>query len=118
MELLPLFLFWGLWFLNFSTRAVFSPFLPLIEDSLSISHGAAAGLFTSLSIGYGLNLLITGRFASIWGYKRTVVFGFMGTGLVLIGFQWAESYTASPILFFLLGFITGSRSEEHTSELQ
>src|SRR4030066_2143477 len=108
MKLLPLFFFWCLWFLNFSPPAVFSPFLPLIEDSLSISHGAAAGLFTSLSIGYGLNLLIVGRFASIWGYKRTVVFGFMGTGLVLIGFQWAESYIAFHILFFLLGFITGS----------
>ncbi|OGQ11439.1 MAG: hypothetical protein A2026_07530 [Deltaproteobacteria bacterium RBG_19FT_COMBO_46_12] len=108
MKLLPLFIFWCLWFLNFSTRAVFSPFLPLIEDSLSISHGAAGGLFTSLSIGYGLNLLIVGRFASIWGYKRTVVFGFMGTGLVLFGFQWAESYIAFHILFFLLGFVTGS----------
>jgi NNP family nitrate/nitrite transporter-like MFS transporter len=108
MKLLPLFIFWCLWFLNFSTRAIFSPFLPLIEDSLSISHGAAGGLFTSLSIGYSLTLLIAGRFACIWGYKRTVVFGFMGTGLVLIGFQWAESYTASHILFFLLGFVTGS----------
>jgi len=108
MKLLPLFIFWCLWFLNFSTRAVFSPFLPLIEDSLSISHGAAGGLFTSLSIGYGLNLLIVGRFASIWGYKRTVVFGFMGTGLVLFGFQWAESYIAFHILFFLLGFVTGA----------
>jgi NNP family nitrate/nitrite transporter-like MFS transporter len=79
----------------------------LIEDSLSISHGAAGGLFTSLSIGYGLTLLIAGRFASRWGYKRTVVLGYIGTSLVLIGFQWAESYTASHILFFLLGFVTG-----------
>jgi NNP family nitrate/nitrite transporter-like MFS transporter len=108
MKLLPLFIFWCLWFLNFSTRAIFSPLLPLIEDSLSISHGAAGGLFTSLSIGYGLTLLIAGRFGSIWGYKKTVVLGFMGTGVVLIGFQWAESYTASLILFFLLGFVTGS----------
>jgi len=108
MRLLPLFIFWCLWFLNFSTRAVFSPFLPLIEENLSISHGAAGGLFTSLSIGYGLNLVIAGRFASIWGYKRTVVFGFIGTSLVLIGFQWAESYIAFHILFFLLGFVTGA----------
>lgn len=108
MKLLPLFIFWCLWFLNFSTRAIFSPFLPLIEDSLSISHGAAGALFTFLSIGYCLTLLIAGRFASIWGYKRTVFFGFIGTGLVLIGFQCAESYTATQILFFLLGLVTGS----------
>jgi NNP family nitrate/nitrite transporter-like MFS transporter len=108
MRLLPLFVFWCLWFLNFSTRAVFSPILPLIEDSLSISHGAAGGLFTSLSIGYSLTLLIAGRFASIWGYKRTVVIGFMGTGIVLLGFQWVESYITFHILFFLLGIATGT----------
>ena len=108
MKLLPLFIFWCLWFLNFSTRTIFSPILPLIEDSLSLSHGAAGGLFTSLSIGYSLTLLIAGRFASIWGYKRTVVFGFMGTGLALLGFQWVESYKAFHILFFLLGIATGT----------
>jgi NNP family nitrate/nitrite transporter-like MFS transporter len=108
MKVLPLFIFWCLWFLNFSTRAIFSPFLPLIEDSLSISHGAAGALFTFLSIGYSLTLLIAGRFASNWGYKKTVFFGFMGTGLVLIGFQCAESYIATQILFFLLGLVTGS----------
>src|SRR4030043_1248736 len=108
MKLLPLFIFWCLWFLNFSTRAIFPPFPPLIEDSLSISHGAAGGLFPSLSIGYSLTLLIAGRFASIWGYKRIVVIGFMVTGLVLLGFQWVESYPALHILFFLLGFATGS----------
>ena len=108
MKLLPLFVFWCLWFLNFSTRTVFSPILPLIEDSLSISHGAAGGLFTSLSIGYSLTLLIAGRFASIWGYKRTVVIGFMGTGIVLLGFQWVESYITFHILFFLLGIATGT----------
>ena len=108
MKLLPLFVFWCLWFLNFSTRTVFSPILPLIEDSLSISHGAAGGLFTSLSIGYSLTLLIAGRFATIWGYKRTVVIGFMGTGIVLLGFQWVESYITFHILFFLLGIATGT----------
>ncbi len=32
MKLFPLFVFWCLWFLNFSSRAVFSPILPLVED--------------------------------------------------------------------------------------
>jgi NNP family nitrate/nitrite transporter-like MFS transporter len=108
VRLLPLFIFWGLWFLNFSTRSIFSPILPLIEDTLSISHGKAGGLFTSLAIGYSLTLLIAGRFASVWGYKRTVVYGFIGTGLVFLGLQWAESYFTFHILFFLLGITTGT----------
>ena len=108
MKLLPLFIFWCLWFLNFSTRTVFSPILPLIEDSLSISHGKAGGLYVSLAIGYALTLILTGRFASAWGYKRTVLVGFMGVGLVLPGFQWVESYTAFHILFFFLGIASGA----------
>jgi NNP family nitrate/nitrite transporter-like MFS transporter len=108
MKLLPLFLFWCLWFLNFSNRTIFSPVLPLIEDSLQISHGEAGGLFTSLSIGFSLSLFITGRFASDWGYKRLVIIGFICIGLVLFGLQWAESYAAFHILFFLLGVSSGT----------
>lgn len=108
MKLLPLFIFWGLWFLNFSTRAIFSPILPLIEDTLSISHGAAGGLFASLAIGYSLTLLIAGRFASVWSYKRTVVAGFIGVWLVFLALQWAESYLTFHVLFFLLGIATGT----------
>jgi MFS family permease len=108
MKLLPLFVFWGLWYLNFSTRAVFSPLLPLIEDTLSLSHGEAGGLFTSLAIGYSLILLISGRFVAIWGYKRTVVSGFIGIGLIFLGFQWVESYLAFHVLFFFLGIATGT----------
>jgi MFS transporter, NNP family, nitrate/nitrite transporter len=108
MRLLPLFIFWCLWFLNFSNRAAFSPILPLIEDSLSLSHGAAGGLFTSLSIGYALSLLVAGRFVTALGYKRTIVSVCIAITLALIGLQWAESYLGYQILFFLLGTTLGA----------
>jgi len=108
MKLLPLFIFWCLWFLSYSTRSAFSPILPLIEDNLSLSHGEAGGLFTSLSIGYCLTLLLANRLASVWGFKKTVVIGFVGICLVFLGFQWTESYSSFHILFFLLGAATGT----------
>lgn len=108
MKLIPLFIFWCLWFLNFSTRTAISPLLPLIEENLSISHGKAGGLFSSIAIGFGLSLLLGGRLVSVFGHKRTVVAGFLGIGLFSIGIQWAESYTAFHILFFLIGISTGS----------
>jgi NNP family nitrate/nitrite transporter-like MFS transporter len=80
----------------------------LIEESLQISHGEAGGLFTSLSIGFSLSLFIVGRFASDWGYKRMVLSGFLCIGLVLFGLQWAESYLAFHLLFFLLGVSSGT----------
>jgi MFS family permease len=108
MRLFPLFIFWCLWFLSYSTRSAFSPILPLVEDSLALSHGEAGGLFTSLSIGYCLTLLIANRLASAWGFKKTVVIGFVGIFLVFLGFQWTESYFSFHILFFLLGAATGT----------
>ena len=108
MRILPLFVFWCLWYLNFSTRTIFSPILPLIEDSLLLSHGKAGGLFISLSVGYSLSLLATGRLTLAWGYKKTVAIGFLGVSLVFFGFQFAESYVSFHLLFFLLGIATGT----------
>ncbi len=108
MKLMPLFIFWSLWFLNFSIRTIFSPILPLIEDSLSISHGQAGGLFTSLAIGFSITLFLTGRFALDLGYKRMVGIGIFCTSLVLTGFHWAESYRVLHLLFFFLGLSSGT----------
>ncbi len=108
MKILPLFVFWCLWYLNFSTRTIFSPILPLIEDNLQLSHGKAGGLFISLSIGYSLSLLAAGRFTLTWGYKKLVASGFLGVGLVFIGFQFLESYLSFHLLFFLIGVFTGT----------
>jgi len=110
MNPLPLVFFWSLWFLNFSSRTVFSPLLPLIEENLGLSHGQAGGLFTSLSIGYGLSLLIAGRFSSVWGCKRVVVGSCIGIGFVFVLLQWADRYLAFHAVFFLLGLAAGSFS--------
>lgn len=107
MRFLPLFIFWCLWYLNHSTRATFSPLLPLIKDSLSISHGEAGGFFTSLSFGFAISMLLSGRFASNLGYKRTIVLGYIGVGFVLVLIQWTENYYLFHLLFFLLGLFTG-----------
>ncbi|OGP87486.1 MAG: hypothetical protein A2156_10745 [Deltaproteobacteria bacterium RBG_16_48_10] len=108
MRLLPLFVFWWLWFLNFFTRSSLSPILPLIEDTLSLSHGEAGGLITSYSVGYAATMLIAGRFVSAWGYKRTVVAGITGIGIILIALQWAEHYVAFHVLSLLLGLASGA----------
>ena len=108
MKVLPLGIFWGLWFLNFAVRSGFSPVLPLIEDSLNLSHGQAGGLFTSLAVGYSLSMLTSGHLTSVWGCKRTIVSGFVGTGIVLILLQWAQDYLAFHIIFFLIGLCAGT----------
>jgi MFS family permease len=108
MKFGPLLIFWCLWFVNFSTRTVFAPLLPLIEDSLSLSHGQAGGLYTSLAFGYGISLFFAGRFASVWGHKRTAVSGFVGIAAAVLLFQWAETYIALHGICFLTGVALGT----------
>ena len=110
MRVLPLAVFWSLWFLNYSSRTVFSPLLPLIEENFLLSHGQAGGLFTSLAIGYGVSVLVAGRFASVWGCKRIVAVSSIGIGFVFVLLQWADRYLVFQGVFFLLGLATGSYS--------
>ena len=110
MRVLPLAVFWSLWFLNYSSRTVFSPLLPLIEENFLLSHGQAGGLFTSLAIGYGVSVLVAGRFASVWGCKRIVAVSSIGIGFVFVLLQWADRYLVFQGVFFLLGLATGSHS--------
>jgi len=84
MRVLPLAVFWSLWFLNYSSRTVFSPLLPLIEENFLLSHGQAGGLFTSLAIGYGVSVLVAGRFASVWGRKKVLAASFVEIGFVFL----------------------------------
>jgi MFS family permease len=72
MKTLPLLLFWGLWYLNFSSRAVLSPLLPIIEDEFTISHALAGSIFTFLSIGFTITLLLSALLAARIGYKKCI----------------------------------------------
>jgi NNP family nitrate/nitrite transporter-like MFS transporter len=106
ISLLPI--FWTLWFLNFCSRTVFSPVLPLIEDELSLSHAQAGGLFAFLSGGYTLTLLLAGSLSSRLGHKRTIVAGFFAMSLALFWVGRAHSYAGLAVFYFLVGVGAGT----------
>jgi len=96
-----------------SGSSIFQPdglftYPPLIEDSLSLSHGEAGALFTSLSVGYALSLLAAGRFVSVWGYKRTVVIECIAITLLPVGLPVDRELSRFPSPFFLLGIALGA----------
>jgi len=61
------------WFVSFSIRIVFSPILPLVEDEFAVNHAKASAIFTFLSAGYGLSVILSGLFSGRAGYKRTIM---------------------------------------------
>jgi MFS family permease len=99
MKLLLLLLFCCMWFLNFTTRAVISPLLPVIEDELGITHALAGSLIFFLSIGYAVSLLLSGVLSPRMGYKRILFATFLTTGLSTMG---SALVTFPPVLVGLL----------------
>jgi len=107
MKLLILFLFWSLWYINFSSRTIFSPLLPLIQDQLSINNVLAGGLFTFLSVGYAVSLLASGLLSPRIGYKRSITIGFALLTLSHFSLYVAFSYESFAISALLVGLGTG-----------
>ena len=104
MNILFLLLFWSLWFLNFSTRTVLSPLLPIFETELHISHALAGSIFLFMAVGYTSSLLVSNWITPRIGFKKSIAVGFM----VLIGGLFAlvftNTYWGLGVVAFFLGF--------------
>jgi NNP family nitrate/nitrite transporter-like MFS transporter len=107
MKIFLLFIFWSLWFLNFSTRTVLSPLLPLIEEELAITHALAGSLFFYLSVGFTISVFMAGWISKYIGYKRSIIASFLALVLALIGFRFAETYYYFAAVSFFVGLTSG-----------
>ena len=104
-KVFTLILFWNLWFLNFSTRTILSPLLPVIEDEFAISHALAGSLFFYLSLGYATTLLLSSLISVRIGHKRTIGLGFVILILTLFSLKYVSNYfyMAAASLFIGMG---------------
>ena len=107
MKMLPLFLFWGLWYLNFSSRGVLSPLMPIIEDEFAISHALAGSIFTFLSIGFTITLLLTALLAARIGYKKCIALGFLILAVSLFSLKCAVTFASLALAAFFIGLGAG-----------
>lgn len=102
-----LMMLWFLWFINFSVRVVFPPIMPLIEDEFIISHVKASSLFALTSFGYGVSLLLSGFFAGLFGYKRSIILSLVISTCVLFSIPFVKLFSYLSISAFIIGFSTG-----------
>jgi NNP family nitrate/nitrite transporter-like MFS transporter len=107
MKISLLLIFWSLWFLNFSTRMSLSPLLPLIEDELAITHALAGSLFLYLYVGFTISGLMSGWISKYIGYKRSIIYSFLGLAFVLICLRYAETFHDFSTCSFFIGITTG-----------
>jgi len=80
----PLLFLVGIFFLNFLSRIILAPLLPMIEADLKIGHEEAGSLFFIISLGYCVMLLGSGFVSSWLTHRRTIILSSMVVGLALI----------------------------------
>ena len=103
MKIAQLMLFWGLWYLAFSTRTFLSPFLPIIEAEFAVNHATAGGLLFFVAGGSTLALSSAGYLALRIGYKRLIAVSFLIMAAALVGLCYAHSYSSFSFFLFFFG---------------
>jgi len=99
-----LLLFWSLWFLNFSTRTVLAPLLPIFETELHISHALAGSIFLFMAVGYTSSLLVSNWITPRIGFKKSIAIGFMVLIGALFALAFTNTYWGLGVVAFFLGF--------------
>jgi len=96
-----------LFFLNFTSRVIFSPLLPVIESELDISHAASGSFFFYISSGYFLSIFFSGFVSKRINHRRTIVFSAIGAGMVLLFLGMCASLFQLRLALFCLGLAAG-----------
>lgn len=107
MKLFFLLLFWSLWYLNFSAKAIISPIMPLIEDEFHISHAMAGGLFFSFWIGNTISIFYAGFLSLKIGYKRSIFLSFLFMAAIFVVLRFVPTYFLFAVTLFVLGLGAG-----------
>ncbi len=107
MKLFLLFLFWSLWYINFSAKSITSPLMPLIEDEFAITHAMSGVLFFCFWVGNTISVFYAGFLSLKIGYKRSILLSFYGMTITFIFLRFASSYLPFAGFAFLLGMASG-----------
>ncbi|MFI5341272.1 MAG: nitrate/nitrite transporter [Candidatus Methylomirabilales bacterium] len=107
LPLMPLLFLVVIFYLNFTSRVILSPLLPIVEHELGLGHGEAGSLFFLLQIGYCAGLLASGFISCRWNYRRTILLSTTTLGLVLLAISRSTSITVIRAGLVLLGTAAG-----------
>lgn len=107
LPLLSIFLLTLLFYLNFVSRIIMAPLLPVVESELGLGHGQAGSLFFYMAFGYGVGLLGSGVVSHFLTHRLTVTFAGLLGGLSLIFISRSSSIGAIHTGLFFIGFFAG-----------
>ncbi len=103
----PVFFLACLFFLNFTSRIILSPFLPTIEKELAISHSQAGFFFFLSSSGYLVGLLSSGLLTSRSSHRVAIMVSLAGVGMANLTIASSASLWLIRCGLIVLGFAAG-----------
>jgi NNP family nitrate/nitrite transporter-like MFS transporter len=107
VQLGPILLLTGIFFLNFIARIMPAPLMPTIEKDLGVDHGEAGSLFLFISSGYFISLLGAGLLSSRLTHRKTIVLSATTVGIALLAISLSNSLWAIRLGLFMLGMAAG-----------
>jgi NNP family nitrate/nitrite transporter-like MFS transporter len=107
LPLVPLAFLTTIFYLNFVSRIILGPFLPVIEHELGLGHGGAGSLFLFIQIGYATGLLGSGLVSWRFTHRHTIVTSAVAVGISMVGLSLAASLGAMRLCLVLIGAAAG-----------
>ena len=97
----------GIFLVNFLSRIVLAPLMPVIEQELHLDHAGAGSLFLLIAIGYSAGLLGSGFVSSRLTHRRTIVLAAVACGSVFLLIAASHNLWTIRLGLILLGASTG-----------
>ena len=88
---LPVIFVTAIFYLNFTSRVILAPLLPVIEQDLGIGHGEAGSLFLYIALGTGAGLLLSGFVSSRMTHRMIITLTILLVGITLMAVSFSRS---------------------------
>jgi len=94
---------WFAWFLNFTTRTIFAPVLPLIEDEFGIAHARATSIVLLTSLAYAPSVFFSSVYARVLGHRKALIISLLLLGLACLAIPFVHVFD----LFYAVALVAG-----------
>jgi len=96
-----------LFYLNFLSRVLFAPILPLLQTEYALSNIQSGSLFFFISSGYCLSVCFSGFVSAKINHARTIMLSSCCAGSMLIALSFSSSFVSFCVGLFCLGLAAG-----------
>jgi MFS transporter, NNP family, nitrate/nitrite transporter len=103
----PILLLTTIFLLNFLSRIILGPMMPVIEEDLHLTHGQAGSLFLLISMGYCLVISTSGFVSSRFTHRNTICLSAVCIGCALLFVALSQRLWSIRVGLVVLGMGAG-----------